>query len=161
LLLGTYLTKYPLGVGVGSVGPAATAFSGLTAATDVLNAETEWNFLILETGIAGLAIFLIINVRLAWVSLVRIRRIPDQQLRLQLAALAAPLFGLLAAGFTAPTTATVPQAPYFWFIAGVLSYWLIAAYRNHGPGTLPARETKTAASPVFHERQRLPVSATP
>ncbi len=149
LLLGHYIVKYPLGVGVGSVGPAAVRFSSLTASTDVLNAETQWNFLILETGLAGLAIFLIFSLRLLWISVSRIRHIPDPQLRLQLAALAAPLFGLVAAGFTAPTTATAPQAPYFWLVAGVLSYWLIADFRG-----LSAQPPSTAEASA---RRPLPV----
>jgi hypothetical protein len=44
--------------------------------------------------------------------------------RLYLAALAAPLAGLIAQGFAGPTTASVPAAPYFWLVAGLLSYWL-------------------------------------
>ncbi len=63
-------------------------------------------------------------------ALTRIRRIDDLTMRLQLAALAAPLFGLVVAGFSGPTSASVPPAPYFWFVAGVLSYWLVTAYRQ-------------------------------
>lgn len=40
--------------------------------------------------------------------------------------LAAPLFGLVAAGFAGPTTIAVPYGPFLWLVAGVLSYWLIA-----------------------------------
>lgn len=139
LLFGEYALRYPLGIGVGSAGPAALKFSGLTGVTAVLNAETQWNFLILEVGIVGLVIMLALNLRLMWASLTRIRRVQDPQLRLHLAALAAPLFGLIAAGFAGPTTTTVPQAPYFWLVAGVLSYWLIAARGQLQPRT-PRRE---------------------
>lgn len=130
---GEYASSYPLGLGVGTVGPAAVALSGSSiAATQTLNTETEWNFLVLEVGIAGLALFVAINLRLMILAMTRIRRLADRTMRLQLAALAAPLFGLVVAGFAGPTSASVPPAPYFWFIAGVLSYWLVTALRG-GP----------------------------
>ncbi|HYH87705.1 MAG TPA: O-antigen ligase family protein [Solirubrobacteraceae bacterium] len=127
---GEYASRYPLGIGVGSVGPAATALKRGTLATQSLNTETEWNFLVLEVGLLGLGVFLLINFRLLQLSLTRIRRVPVTSLRLHLAAIAAPLVGLLAAGFAGPTTASVPAAPYFWFVAGVLSYWLVTRYRS-------------------------------
>ena len=124
-----YATAYPLGLGVGTVGPAAGALSDRPIALQVLNTETEWNFLVLEVGLVGLALFIAINLRLMVLALTRIRRILDISVRLHLAALAAPLFGLAAAGFAGVTTASVPPAPYFWFVAGVLSYWLVT--RSH------------------------------
>jgi hypothetical protein len=159
VLIGEYAIKFPLGLGVGSVGPAAVRFSGLTAATAVLNGETQWNYLILETGLAGLTIFLWLNVRLMSAAMRRIRRIGDTEVRLQLAALAAPLFGLIVAGFAAPTTATVPQAPYFWLVAGILSYWLIAAYHGASSGAPSARQAGRAPAATRYERERVAASA--
>ena len=124
-----YATHYPLGIGVGSLGPAASvgaADAGTRAQfAQRFNAETEWNFLVLEMGLAGLAVYLALNLRLMWLAFTRIRRIDDPVMRLYLAALAAPLVGLLVGGFAGPTTATVPPAPYLWLVAGVLSYWLV------------------------------------
>lgn len=128
--LGEYMSNHPLGLGVGTVGPASGALSDRPIAAQVLNTETQWNFLVLEVGIVGLALFVAINLRLMALALTRIRRIADLTMRLQLAALAAPLFGLVVAGFSGPTSASVPPAPYFWFVAGVLSYWLVTAYRQ-------------------------------
>lgn len=125
LLFDEYAAEYPLGVGVGSVGPAAAAFGGISENARPLNAETQWNFLILETGIAGLTLFLVLNLRMMALAITRIRSIDEASLRLQLAALSAPLFGLVAGGFAGPTTASAPTAPYFWLACGVLSYWLI------------------------------------
>ena len=122
---GDYATKYPIGLGVGTVGPAAGALSDRPIATQTLNTETEWNFLVIEVGLVGLGLFLALNVRLMALALRRIRRLANPTMRLHLAALAAPLFGLIVAGFGGTTTATVPPAPYFWFVAGVLSYWLV------------------------------------
>lgn len=130
LLFGQYAVQYPLGVGVGSVGPAASAFSDKSAVLPSLDSETGWNFLILETGLTGLALYLALNVKLLSLALTRIRRIEDQQLRIQLAALAAPLVGLLVQGFAGPTTASVPSAPYLWLVSGVLAYWLVSRVRD-------------------------------
>lgn len=164
---GEYVSNYPLGLGVGTVGPAAEALTDRTI--QVLNTETEWNFLVVEVGIVGLGLFLVINLRLMVLALTRIRRITDDRMRLQLAALAAPLFGLVVAGFAGPTTASVPPAPYFWFIAGVLSYWLVTSGREEpAPGTTPRPRVKTrserhspqpiaATKPVVHPSVARPV----
>lgn len=127
---GGYAYQYPLGVGVGSVGPAATVGTGSVSAED-LDSETQWNFLVLETGLFGVAIFVALLFTLMWHALTRVRPISDPRLRLQLAALAAPIFGLVVAGFAGPFSTSVPAAPYFWLIAGVLSYWLVSNRPNH------------------------------
>ena len=134
-----YAVQYPLGVGVGSVGPAGAAFGAKKELAERFNIETEWNFLVLEVGLAGLAVFLALNLRLMFLALTRIRHIADPALRVNLAALAAPLFGLIVADFAGPTTASVPPAPYLWLVAGVLSFWLVTAYRRERPGLGPER----------------------
>jgi hypothetical protein len=128
LLFGNLARKYPLGVGLATAGPA----SGFqrTADQTELNAETEWNFLILEVGIAGVLIYLGLLLRVMWLGLTRIRHIADDDLRLYVAAFAAPIFSLLVAGFSGPTTASAPVSPFFWLVSGMLSYWLVTAYRN-------------------------------
>lgn len=135
---GEYVSEYPLGVGVGSSGPAASAIGG-TRGERRFDTETEWNFLVVEIGIPGLLIFLALNLSLIALAVTRIRRLSDPVLKQRLAALAAPLFGLLVAGFAGPTTASVPPAPYFWLVAGVLSYWLVTAVRH--PSSIVARAT--------------------
>lgn len=121
-----YAVRYPLGLGVGSVGPAGVLF-GARERVEPLSTETLWNFLVLEVGLAGLAVFLALLVSVLLLAITRIRRVPDQTLRLNLAAIAAPIFGLTAASFAGPTTLGVPAGPYLWFAAGVLSYWLVTA----------------------------------
>lgn len=130
-LVGGYVKDHPLGVGIGRSGPAAGAFLGSRELSG-LNAETEWNFLVLELGVLGLGIYLLINVRLFGWTFRRVRRLESATQRLYLAALAAPLVGLIAQGFAGPTTASVPAAPYFWLVAGILSYWL-AGQARQGP----------------------------
>lgn len=134
---GSLASSYPLGAGVGSAGPA----SGIARDADAVgyNSETQWNFLVVETGLAGLAIYLMLNLRLIALSLTRIRRVTESKLRLNLAAVAAPLCGLLIAGFAGPTTATVPGAPYLWLAAGILSYWLVRALDGGAGGHAQVR----------------------
>jgi len=131
-----YASEHPLGIGVGYGGPAGTVFLGTGDRSirdprtgQLLDFETQWNFLVLELGLPGIALFLFINLRLLAVGVARIRRISDQIFRWQLAAIAAPLAGLLVQGFAGITTASVPAAPYFWFAGGVLSYWLLKRSR--------------------------------
>lgn len=124
-----YAVNYPLGLGIGSVGPAASVGSQ-SEAIPGLDGETQWNLIVLETGLFGFAVLILLMLRLILLSLVRIRTIQDPHQRLQLAAIAAPLFALGIVGFAGPFTVSAPTAPYMWLVAGVLSYWLITAQRS-------------------------------
>jgi O-antigen ligase len=117
-----YLANYPLGAGIGKTGPAANSAGGTGGKG--LNAESEPNYAVLELGIPGLVLLIGFQLRLLTMS-IGIRRLKDIELRLLLAALAAPLFALFAMGWVGITTATTPGSPYLWFVGGVLTYWLI------------------------------------
>jgi hypothetical protein len=121
-VLPKYLVKYPLGAGIGKVGPASNSAGGTGGKG--LNAESEPNYAVLELGIPGLLVLIGFQVRLMVMSL-GVRRLKDLELRLLLAALAAPLFALFAMGWVGITTATTPGSPYLWFVGGILTYWLI------------------------------------
>ncbi|MFI5008811.1 MAG: hypothetical protein ACHQDY_00885 [Solirubrobacterales bacterium] len=120
-LLPGYVTRFPLGAGLGSTGPAALIAG---AAHTGLDGETEFNFLIVELGLAGLVLFVAFNARLMLRALTRIRTVPDPEARILLAGLAAGLFGIAATYFAGPSSSASPVAPFFWLTAGVLSYWL-------------------------------------
>jgi hypothetical protein len=117
----TYLAQYPLGTGLGTVGPAATV--GRDQRVE-LDGETEFNFLILELGVVGACLFLGLLAALIGQVFRRLRSIPDPELRAMLAALAAPLLAMVVMFFSSAITAGSPGGPYFWAIAGVLVYWL-------------------------------------
>jgi hypothetical protein len=117
-----YLAKYPLGAGIGKVGPASNSAGG--SGGKGLNAESEPNYAVLELGIPGLLVLIGFQIRLMVLS-IGVRRLKDLELRLLLAALAAPLFAVFAMGWVGITTATTPGSPYLWFVGGILSYWLI------------------------------------
>ena len=136
---------HPLGIGLGTVGPAASV--GQTAATPgAYNAETEWNFLVLEVGIAGVLAYVALLLRLMWLAMARIRPIAEPALRLDLAALAAPIFGLFVAGFGGPTSASVPGAPYLWLVSGVLAYHLVRAHAGEARATHGSPDAGRSAS---------------
>jgi hypothetical protein len=118
-----YVRDFPLGAGLGSVGPAG----GLVENVKDLDAENELNFLVIELGVPGLLVYVLFNLRLFALIPAGLRRVADSELRLLLAAVAAPLFGIFLSWIVGVATATSPFSPYFWFAAGTLSYWL---FRN-------------------------------
>ncbi|MEJ7783917.1 MAG: hypothetical protein WKF96_03870 [Solirubrobacteraceae bacterium] len=151
-LFDDYAAQFPLGRGVGTVGPA-TAVTGQPNSTG-LNSETLWNYLVIETGLAGLATILALFFRLMWLALTRTRRIVDPAMRLYLAAVAAPLFGMVFAGFGGATTIAVPFGPYLWLAAGVLSYWLITFPRSSSRPPTAHDSAVADASGDRHEPER-------
>jgi hypothetical protein len=117
-----YIREYPLGHGLGTGGPA-TGFGG--AAKKALSSESEFAFLVLEVGVIGLIVVVGFTIRLLALALTRVRRVTDPEVRSLLAATAAPLFGIAALYVGGPATSSSPLAPYLWFVAGVLAYWLM------------------------------------
>jgi O-Antigen ligase len=133
-----YMQRYPLGAGMGKVGPASEFASGGPSST--LNAEGEANYLVLELGLPGLLVLFGFNVRLLLLSAAGIRRLRDPELRLLLSALAAPLLALFAAWVVGVTSATTPTGPYFWFVAGALAYWLAGRSQAASARSAPTAE---------------------
>lgn len=112
-------SEHPLGVGIGRVGPA----SGRAREGPGLNAENQFNMLIGEVGVPGMLIMLSLWIRLALRGARAARRASTSEERLLLSGLVAPLLAAFAWWLGATATLTVPLAPYFWVIAGVIAYW--------------------------------------
>ena len=103
----------------------------------------------IELGIPGLFVLLGLNLKLFALSIGRIRRIADRDLRILLTAIAAPLFALFATWLVGVSSATTPSAPYFWFAAGVLAYWLAGdRWRTAGGGSDVATPQRRAVPQV-------------
>jgi hypothetical protein len=126
-----YIRDIPLGAGIGSKGPAASVAGGGTGAK--YDGESEPTFLLIELGIPGLLVMLGFMLALFSLSIKRIRKIEDRETRILLTAVAAPLFAIFSTWFVGVTTATTPNAPYLWFAAGILSYWLIGRVGEPAP----------------------------
>ncbi len=69
--LPTYMVNYPLGAGLGTVGPASTALG--SGGNHTLDAESEPTYLLIELGIPGLVVLLAFQLRVIKLS-VAIRR---------------------------------------------------------------------------------------
>jgi hypothetical protein len=119
-----YLRSFPLGAGIGSVGPAAGTIG--VSPKNKPSAESQFTYLIAELGIPGLIVFLAFYAHLLAVVVARLRRVRDREAQLLLAALAAPLFAFAANWIVGVNTVSTPNSPYLWFVTGVLSLWLLA-----------------------------------
>ncbi|HVW45564.1 MAG TPA: hypothetical protein VHA76_00815 [Solirubrobacterales bacterium] len=137
-----YVADIPFGAGIGSRGPGGS-FGGAEKST--LNGESEPTYLLIELGVPGLAVMLGFNLVLFYLSLTKIRLVDDRETRIMLAAVAAPLFALFAGWIAGVATATTPGAPYLWFAAGILSYWLVETRKRAVPS--PSRGLPTALTP--------------
>jgi O-antigen ligase len=112
------------------VGPAANVDRAQALG---LNGETEFNFLIVELGVIGAGVLLGLLAALIVRTFRRLRAIEAPDLRCSLAALAAPLVGMVVMFFSSAITAGSPGGPYLWAVAGVLAYWLGAWTRQERP----------------------------
>jgi hypothetical protein len=119
-LIPSLALHFPLGGGLGAVGPAASFAGG---AAFRLNGETQFTFFISDIGVPGLLLMLAFNLRLLQQAWVRIRHMPHEA-RVLVAGLAAGIAGMFVEWASGPTTATSPGGPYFWFAVGALAYWM-------------------------------------
>lgn len=122
-LIPEYLVEFPVGAGIGSVGPAAGTIG--VPPVNRPNAESQFTFLIAEVGIPGLVVFLAFYVHLLTIVVRRLGSVGQRDHQLLLAGLAAPLFAFVASWIVGVNTVSTPNAPYLWFATGVLSYWLL------------------------------------
>jgi hypothetical protein len=128
-LVPRYAAEFPLGAGLGSLGPAA-GLEGAGRPNQELNGESEATFLLVELGVPGFLVLLALNVRLLVGAWRRVRRLVADELRILLAAVLAALVAIFATWIVGAPSATTPGAPYFWFAAGTLSYWLFRRPRQ-------------------------------
>jgi hypothetical protein len=140
-LIPTYATNYPLGAGLGSVGPAGGSAIGGLGKSKGLSGESQLTFLLVETGIPGLlvmAAFALATIRAG----LALRRLADPGLQRSISALVAVLIGLLGTWLIGPATADSPTSPFIWLSAGCLAYW----YGELRAGRLRTRARKVATS---------------
>ena len=142
-LIPSYLRHYPLGAGLGTAGAAASSsVGGYTATT--LNGESEFTFLIVETGIPGLFVMLLITIAAARAGL-KLRRVVDPELQRYLMALTAVFAAFAGFWFYGAFSSTSPDAPYLWFVFGVFAYW---GMEVRG-GKVPTRATRRVEAPGY------------
>jgi O-Antigen ligase len=139
-----YAQQFPLGAGIGSVGPAA-AFEGEPRG---LNAESQFTFMIVELGVIGLLVYMAFQVRLMAMVLPGIRRLQDREARLLIAALITPLVEFIAMWIIGVTTTSTPNAPYIWFAAGTAAWWVYRSEIRVRPAPAPLHAPPVARPPV-------------
>lgn len=133
-----YLADYPLGAGLGTVGPA----NGLSLRANsgiAFNAESQFTFLIVELGIPGLLLYLALFVAVFRAGFRAVRRTADPETRILLVGLVAPMFFWAGAMFLGIVSAAPPGSLYLWLVAGAVAYWsrapeALARDRADGPG---------------------------
>jgi hypothetical protein len=131
------LVKHPLGYGLGVGGPAAGTAGAPPQANNV-DTENEVSFLLLETGIPGMVLLLGFAISICALGLRRCRREPDPETRVLLAAILAPIAGLLALYVVSAASPTTPGGPYLWAAGGIAAYWLITRPRELARAAAPA-----------------------
>ena len=131
------LVDHPFGAGLGVAGPASGA-GGAPPQAGNLDAENEISFATLETGIPGMLVLIGFTAALFVLGVKRCRQEPDPEARILLAAILAPLAGMLALYVASAATPTTPSGPYLWAAGGIVSYWLVVR---------PAAARRRAASP--------------
>lgn len=152
-LIPQYAADFPFGAGLGTAGPGGSTAGGNGK---ILNGESEFTYLLIETGVPGLVVLLGLTLRLLLLVITRLKSVKDPDVRLLLAALSAPLFGMFLLWFAGITTGGTPTSTYLWFVAGVLAWWL-------APGSPRVRVQESAATTLIvadqphREHQRAPV----
>jgi hypothetical protein len=107
------------------------------ASTSTSYKQSSWQRIPHQLGIAPLGVGLALNV--IALALRRLRRIADVELRIDLAAVVAPVIALVLMGFSGPLSTSAALGPYFWFAAGIAAYWFTGARRAATAGTSAAR----------------------
>ncbi len=121
----TVIEKYPFGAGLAIAG-AGKSFGGESPAIidgHTASAESQYNYVTLELGLAGLALWVALSATVIALAVRGLRRIGDVELRLYLAGVFATVIAFTIMGFVGPTMSSLPFGPYFWFAIGVAAYW--------------------------------------
>jgi len=138
-LIPTYAADYPLGAGMGSVGPAGNSLTTGTSGS-TLDAESEITFLEIELGIPGLLAMLAVTIGGLGIG-IRLRRLSNVPIQRALMALTASLVALAVSWVVGVDTTSTPTAPFFWLATGTLAYW----YQEMRAGRAPERPRRVRA----------------
>jgi hypothetical protein len=132
----------PFGVGLASAG-AASGFGGKVAEEfegHGVGGETQYNFIADEVGLPGLLLWTGLVLNMILLAVRRLRHIADVELRIDLAGVFAIPVVLLLIGISGPVMGSAALGSFFWFTAGIASYWFL------GPGrAAAAKKSQTAA----------------
>lgn len=114
------IARAPFGIGLGTVG-AVGGFGGSSG--EVASSETQYNFVVDETGTPGLVVWVALSLFIAVFVAVNMRQVRDADLSILLAGAFAPFIVLIITGFSGPFMTSTAHGPYFWFAVGMAAYW--------------------------------------
>lgn len=123
LLIPPSIEQFPFGRGLGSAGIAPKSlqeFFGLGDTGTFISADNMFLIMVYESGVVGLALFVLMNAVLLLHAVTSLRRLRDSRLRVLGAGLLAIMVGVVATYFGGGALMTAPANLYFWFAAGVL-----------------------------------------
>ena len=118
-------SDFPFGAGLGSVGPARGS-TAETAGSNGANGETEFTFLMVELGIAGLLVLLLLHLRVATILLYAGASVACRERSFLPGCSGSRGLRTVCAWLAGPTTATSPAAPFLWIALGTLAFFSVA-----------------------------------
>lgn len=137
-LIPHYIASAPFGFGLATTGPASTFGGKVTGELEGhgVTAETQYNYVVDELGAPGLILFVGLLLQLGVLVVSRLPRVADLDVRIELAAVFAPVFAFAVMGLRGAFMDTAAAGPYFWFAVGIAAYWLAGRGRGNrsGPG---------------------------
>ncbi len=140
------IANAPFGFGLATAGAASTFGGRSTVKLEGhgRSSETQYNFLMDELGLPGLALWVALALNVIVLAVRRLGRIEDLDIRIGLAAVFATFITLLLMGTNGPIGGSAAAGPFFWFAVGIAAYWLA------GPGyrRASARPTTTLTAPA-------------
>lgn len=139
-----YAGRYPFGAGIGSAGPGTTVHA--SANEGKVTGENEFAYLIVETGVPGLIVMLMLFGSTLRRGLRLIKRATGE-MHMLLCAGVASLIGAWALWLAGPMTAGPPASPFFWAIAGCFAA-LAVRTRRRSPAPPPSAGPVPADSPA-------------
>ncbi len=145
------VARAPLGVGLGTSGSVG-GFGGSSKVElegERVTGGSAYTLLWKEVGGPGLLLWIGLTINVILLSVMRLRKVVDMELRTYLLGAVVGFVALTVQGLSGPTLAVTTGA-FLWFVPGVVSYWLAGdgraeAFGLRGPGEV---EPAPAARPM-------------
>jgi len=131
------MKQFPLGAGLGRVGPATSKFywelheDQLRGGPGALSGENYFLAMVSETGIPGLLVILFFYLAILLKGIRIHKGLKDKELQWVSAGILAVLISVFVEWFGASPLLTTPLNLYFWFLAGVLMKLKVLDVNKH------------------------------
>jgi len=142
-----YIAAEPFGFGLGTAG-AVSGFGGKEKELyegHNINAETQYNLLVKELGVFGIALWAGFLIRLIVLAATHMRRVVDPEIQLLLVGLCAPLVAVFFMALEGPVSTGVTGGLYLYFAGGAMAYWFLGDGRRYASRTEAAPDSLVAA----------------